>query len=218
VCNATKSLKSFASRKVRGVLYRRYICSACRTRRWRQRKPEIISLYNRQQRSKYKVKNPAVREVLYSHIGQHSCKLCGCSNKTVLGFHHRVADQREFTISVAIGKLTSLARLKVEAEKCDVLCANCHTLHHRFHANKKTTVRATKALKTKERLLRSLGINTCNRCGNPDSRVLCFHHLHDKEFSISSGIITNKSFETLLTEAGKCEVLCLNCHLEEHNG
>lgn len=45
-----------------------------------------------------------------------------------LEFHH-VDDNKEFGLS-AKGVTISLARLKVEADKCDLLCANCHRELH----------------------------------------------------------------------------------------
>lgn len=63
----------------------------------------------------------------------------------------------------------------------------------------------------------------CKRCGFSDYRALTFHHRDrsDKEFNVSNAV-SGQSFETVMREIFKCDVLCANCHLilhaEERNG
>lgn len=62
--------------------------------------------------------------------------------------------------------------------------------------------------------------NKCSRCGyDKNKAALEFHHPNDdKEFGINQlarRAIKNK--EKILKEIKKCEVLCANCHREEHN-
>jgi len=49
--------------------------------------------------------------------------------------------------------------------------------------------------------------------------ALCFHHQdpRSKSFTIDIRRCSNSSWTTLLTEAVKCRLLCLNCHAELHN-
>jgi hypothetical protein len=55
------------------------------------------------------------------------CKNCPEKDPVCLDFHHRDRDVKEFTIgSMAITNKYSIARVKREIAKCDVLCANCH--------------------------------------------------------------------------------------------
>lgn len=51
----------------------------------------------------------------------------------------------------------------------------------------------------------------CADCGITDARVLDFDHLRDKKFNISYGR-GYFSWEKLLIEIEKCEVVCANCH------
>lgn len=55
----------------------------------------------------------------------------------------------------------------------------------------------------------------CNRCGYANPVALQFHHLRDKDFEI--GRFSNKSWDSLLPEIEKCELLCANCHILEHS-
>ena len=59
-----------------------------------------------------------------------SCVSCGY-NKSVLAmdFHHRDPTKKDFAISVT-GATRSWERVKIELDKCDLLCANCHREIH----------------------------------------------------------------------------------------
>lgn len=56
----------------------------------------------------------------------------------------------------------------------------------------------------------------CKSCGLKDHRVLDFHHHNEKSFSISDYYYHQYSFENLVLEVKKCEVLCANCHRIHH--
>ena len=57
----------------------------------------------------------------------------------------------------------------------------------------------------------------CRYCRN--NAALAFHHLDPaaKSFPIDLRSCSNTSWQALLDEAGKCLLLCLNCHSEIHN-
>lgn len=53
------------------------------------------------------------------------CKRCGYSkSKRALAFHHRDRSMKKFQICGPT--VLGWAKLVAEAEKCDLLCANCH--------------------------------------------------------------------------------------------
>jgi len=57
------------------------------------------------------------------------CIRCGWSgNIAAFHFHHRDPSQKEFGLSSAI--TTNWEKYWAEVEKCDLLCANCHMIHH----------------------------------------------------------------------------------------
>jgi hypothetical protein len=69
--------------------------------------------------------------------------------------------------------------------------------------------------KIKEKAVKYLG-GSCSRCGySKCAGALDFHHLRDKKFVVSrsSSCI---SWDKLKDELDKCELLCANCHREEH--
>ena len=57
-----------------------------------------------------------------------SCVQCGFDDSRALVFHHRDPSTKSFTIANHTNR--SRENLLKEIAKCDVLCANCHTIHH----------------------------------------------------------------------------------------
>lgn len=60
----------------------------------------------------------------------------------------------------------------------------------------------------------------CEKCGyDKNISALDFHHKipEDKDFQLDSRHISNTTYEKLLKELEKCELLCSNCHRETHN-
>ena len=70
----------------------------------------------------------------------------------------------------------------------------------------------------KEKLVSLLG-GECSRCGyNKCLGALEFHHINpsEKSFAISSGVGLNRPYNLLVEEIKKCELICSNCHKEQH--
>jgi len=65
------------------------------------------------------------------------CAACGCSYPHyVMDFDHRPGEVKCFNLADVVGQTRlSLARLKAEIAKCDVVCANCHRI--RTHERRK---------------------------------------------------------------------------------
>jgi hypothetical protein len=51
----------------------------------------------------------------------------------------------------------------------------------------------------------------CADCGETDPIILEFDHLGNKEFAIAAGI-RGRSWQAVLDEIAKCDVVCANCH------
>ncbi|MCX6765012.1 MAG: hypothetical protein NT148_00530 [Candidatus Nealsonbacteria bacterium] len=56
----------------------------------------------------------------------------------------------------------------------------------------------------------------CFKCGNKDHRVLEFHHLRDKKFTIGYAYYCHFGMERVKEEIKKCAVICANCHKIVH--
>lgn len=74
-----------------------------------------------------------------------------------------------------------------------------------------------KARKIKTELISKKG-GGCKLCGyNKNIKALSFHHLNDKKFELTQTNIIKFNKKTIIDEANKCVVLCLNCHQEIHD-
>jgi predicted HNH restriction endonuclease len=64
------------------------------------------------------------------HLGG-ACQHCGLKyngkNGTVFQFHHRDPESKAIELGQCDAKMVDLL---AEVQKCDLLCANCHKLHH----------------------------------------------------------------------------------------
>ena len=58
------------------------------------------------------------------------CERCGESDPDCIQFHHRDPNEKDVTLSNAVGQGWPKERLLAELAKCDPLCANCHLKHH----------------------------------------------------------------------------------------
>jgi hypothetical protein len=85
-----------------------YRCTRCRS--------DAVSAWRRQTK----------RRLIEARGG--ACELCGYDeHPAALQFHHADPSLKEFSISNKGGTI-AFARLKEEAEKCILVCANCHAL------------------------------------------------------------------------------------------
>jgi len=59
----------------------------------------------------------------------------------------------------------------------------------------------------------------CRECGADNPVILTFHHVVPKEKKMNLGAnCACRSWDAILKEIKKCEILCLNHHAIEHNG
>lgn len=70
----------------------------------------------------------------------------------------------------------------------------------------------------KEILIKEFG-GKCIICGyNKCPRAMTFHHIDskDKKFTLDVQNLSQKTWENIVEEAKKCQLLCFNCHMELH--
>ena len=62
---------------------------------------------------------------------EKGCVKCGFKgHASALVFHHRDPTQKEFQLSDAPRRNMGWDAIKEEVDKCDVMCSNCHLIHH----------------------------------------------------------------------------------------
>lgn len=64
-----------------------------------------------------------------------ACQKCGQNHPATLDFHHTVRDKSNRKIN-QLTKVGAYAAARQELEKCMVLCANCHRIHHHDEAKR----------------------------------------------------------------------------------
>ncbi len=75
---------------------------------------------------------------------------------------------------------------------------------------------ARRRLKIRQQLIQGAG-GMCIRCGyNSCIAALSFHHRNPKNKLFPLTQACPKSLATQQLEAAKCDLLCMNCHMEEH--
>lgn len=143
----------------------------------------------------------------------NKCEICGNENIYHLIFHHNNND-KDFEISDKKNMRWSL--LEKEIKKCRLLCENCHReLHYNETNGDKRRNDKIIYLDYKD--------NKCEKCGYDNCNAsLTFHHKDPeiKEFTIGSLSERMNSVNDLNNiikkELDKCNLLCMNCHREEH--
>ena len=80
------------------------------------------------QRSVIKNRQKSIREDYIQWKKTLKCNRCGFNDYRALQFHHE--RDKEGNISSMMRSGFSMESILIEAEKCEVLCANCHQIHH----------------------------------------------------------------------------------------
>lgn len=81
------------------------------------------------------------RSVMWRHKSMVGCKQCGIKDPRVLQYDHRDPHDKLFTPSMGCSN-KGLRTIAKEIAKCDVLCANCHSI--KTYENKDRQVRRKK--------------------------------------------------------------------------
>jgi hypothetical protein len=86
-----------------------------------------------------RIRGALIKKALVEYKGG-ACSICGYNkNIAVLSFHHinNQDNQKEYDISTRMGNRCSLESLKKEADKCVLVCENCHREIHQKELDKK---------------------------------------------------------------------------------
>lgn len=101
-------------------------------------------------------------------------------------------------------------------------CSNACKQKSHWHSKKEQPntyhSQTIRALKRKLMFIEELG-GGCIKCGySKNIAALEFHHrdANEKEFQLDIRKLSNTSKDKLKVELAKCDLLCSNCHKEEH--
>lgn len=151
-------------------------------------------------------------------------KCIKCQNKfeniSIYDFHHK--ENKIIEISQLIAKNKKFESFIDELNKCELLCANCHCeLHDEEikYIEMKTYnshYMVQKRIEQKNKIIQLLGGKCCKCNYDKSNRALHPHHLENKNFGIG-GNGSYKTWDLILNEIKKCELLCSNCHRIKHS-
>ena len=120
MCGETKSLDDFHRNTTRAD-GRQTVCKPCnieRNKRWYREHPEARLRMDHHARSRRR----RAHAMVLAYLLQHPCVDCGEADPVVLEFDHL----RDKTKNVSALLNSTLAKIRREIEKCEVVCANCH--------------------------------------------------------------------------------------------
>lgn len=123
-------------------------------------------------------------------------------------------------------KLTTKRRNNLKCVQCDTrlqgnqtkFCSNKKCKQDYHYKNGNTYFRQIKVAKERKQVLINMRGGGCERCGyNKCLAAIDFHHNQGiKNFPLSARNLSNTTMKRILEEFKLCEVLCSNCHREEH--
>ena len=152
----------------------------------------------------------------------------------VMDFDHRDPRQKSFPITTARALLKARDELEAEIAKCDIVCANCHSVRTtRAYAEGVLTwgfqlaalpASGADAQRRRERFreLRAAQLDVLDRvralpCADcAETFAIAAMEFDHVDPTLKSGMISvmagRVKIGTLLSELAKCDIVCANCH------
>lgn len=127
-CNEKKSDSCFAWKSKKNKK-RAASCKDCNKQYYEKRYKTHSHLYKENAKKQRKTLRERNRKFVIGYKEAHPCQKCGESHPACLDFHHP-NDDKEATVSSIARETISIARIRREIDKCQVLCANCHRKEH----------------------------------------------------------------------------------------
>lgn len=152
------------------------------------------------------------------------CADCGGRFKPhQMDFDHRNPSTKEFNVMTGRAMLMSTQRVLGEVAKCDIVCANCHSVRTRDWARSRPRRRPSsapsqilKARQWKEQaslLLRLRDVPCADCCDRFEACAMEFDHRDPAtKRSTISRMVGRATTEAILAEIAKCDIVCANCH------
>lgn len=121
-----------------------------------------------------------------------------------------------------MSRLCIVCETPISGQKQKYCCNSCKQKDHYHRVKSQTNTyhsQTLRSLRRKVKLIEMFG-SKCQKCGyNSNVAALHFHHVNPetKLFKLDMRILSNKKWSLIVEEAVKCELLCSNCHAQEHN-
>ena len=127
VCLVDKDLNNFHFKsKPKGTI--RSICKDCASIISKEHYINHKEVYKARAASNNKMYKNRNRDYINDYKRSSGCHFCGENEPVALDFHH--IDHKKQNVSRMCNSSISLEAIKIEIEKCVVLCSNCHRKLH----------------------------------------------------------------------------------------
>lgn len=123
-CKDFFTFEVFGSRKKAGKFQPQPYCPECTKAYRREHYASYPEPYKQRAKESNPIRRQENRSIVYDYLKKHPCVDCGETDVRVLEFDH-IADKES---GVALLMTSGKRRLLREIAKCEVRCANCHTL------------------------------------------------------------------------------------------
>src|SRR5439155_22497288 len=145
-----------------------------------------------------------------------------CSNvfpPYVMDFDHRDPRDKLANVMWMAGKAAT-ATVMAETAKCDIVCANCHTIRtlrqprNVARSELPETARQREGWRRHAKLLRHLRNVPCTDCGcrlPPEAMQFDHRDARFKRYEVTR-MIGRAGIHRILEEAAKCDIVSPNCH------
>lgn len=90
--------------------------------------------YLRYRRERNKLLYTTVRTFVYQYLQNHPCVDCGISDPRVLQFDH-VRGEKRTEVGAMTRNYYTIKQVAIEIRKCEVRCANCHSIKTAIERN-----------------------------------------------------------------------------------
>ena len=119
----------------------------------------------------------------------------------------------EYFVKDKTGRLHSQCKLCYKEHRKSYYKQHYATYHEQYLARAKQR-RAGQRLEYRQNMIAYMADKSCVTCGESDIRVLEFDHLDPslKTFNVSQAVAKGYSWNDVLQEIKKCQLLCANCH------
>jgi hypothetical protein len=182
--------------------------------------------YYAEGRARHRSRNNALKaqrvmeaqQLVFDHLSGRACVDCGEPDPVVLEFDH--VGPKRCEVSTLVRRGVRPAVLRLELERCDIVCASCHRRRTAFRAGWRRLdldrPRRPWRSKAQERNVRyvvaALAASGCTDCGESDPCVLEHDHVGEKTQGVMQLARREVGLARLAAEMARCEVRCVNCH------
>ena len=207
-CQADLAVDLF---KIRSNGKRNNTCNECQKVYYRNR--------YRENKLHFKELNKNNRKKLASAVNKikdHPCVDCGKKYEPFCMDFDHLGDKYD-AVAKMIHNTHSLARIKKEIDKTELVCVMCHKTRT-YRRKQKITKANLPAQQRNRQYVNNLKKSSCAHCNKIyEPWQMEFHHLPEfsKRQSISIMVVTCYAIKAIQREIDKCQLLCSMCHRKE---